>query len=259
MRRPKIIFSTVGLVGTLMLTGAAWAVQPVPAGLAARVEQLEAQVAALEAVLQFLRVEPDAINGLAGPSLIIEGANVHVRSGSGATDDGGSLTGLGNLVVGYNEDASIFVDRSGSHNLVVGPEHTYSSFGGLVAGSNNAVTGGSASVSGGSRNVASGEYASVSGGNDNNASGDQSSVSGGEENNASGVFSSVSGGDDNRAIGDRSSVSGGTDNRASGTLSSVSGGDSNEAIGAASSVSGGFERTAPNIDNWAAGGLLEPN
>ncbi len=71
-------------------------------GLATRVAQLEAQVAALadleakvaalevalvevQAILEFVRVESESINGLAGPHWIVEGANVHVRSGSGST------------------------------------------------------------------------------------------------------------------------------------------------------------------------------
>ena len=85
-------------------------------------------------------------------------------------------------------------DRSGSHMLVVGKEHNYSSFGGIVVGQ---------------RHTTSGEYASVSGGFSNVASGDTASVSGGFFNQASGLRASVSGGSDNQAIGGASSVSGG--------------------------------------------------
>ena len=62
--------------------------QPNSGGLEQRVAELEAQVAAMEEILQFVRVETEAINALAGPHWIIEGANVHVRSGSGSTADG---------------------------------------------------------------------------------------------------------------------------------------------------------------------------
>jgi hypothetical protein len=61
------------------------------------------------------------------------GANVYIRSGSGATD--GPVNGLGNLVVGYSEDAPYFDERkplakrNGSHNLVVGGGASYTSFG----------------------------------------------------------------------------------------------------------------------------------
>lgn len=49
-------------------------------GFAARVAQLEAQVAAMEEILQFVRVETERMDGLTGPHWIIEEANVHVRS-----------------------------------------------------------------------------------------------------------------------------------------------------------------------------------
>ena len=98
------------------------------------------------------------------------GANVHIRNGSGSTV---SQNGLGNLVVGYNEE--IFSpDRTGSHNLVVGKFHAYSNVGGFVAGSQNTISGPSASVSGGQDNVASAFNSSVSGGFSNEASGENS-------------------------------------------------------------------------------------
>ena len=171
-------------------------------GLAARVAQLEAQVAAMEEILQFVYVETEEINNLARPHWIIEGANVHVRSGSGNTFDGcgprdpdfpncESLTGLGNLIVGYNEllrprpPPSGGTDiRTGSHNLVVGLHHSFSSFAGFVTGSSNFVTGAYASITGGTDNVASGDFSSVSGGHLNVASGAAASVSGGERRDA---------------------------------------------------------------------------
>ncbi len=170
-------------------------------GLAARVAQLEAQVAAMEEILQFVYVETEPINNLAGPHWIIEGANVHVRSGSGSTRDWcgtldpdfpncESLTGLGNLVVGYNERVrprgGPFPTevRTGSHNLVAGMFHSYTSFAGFVAGEGNKITDQSVSVSGGRNNEASGYVSSVSGGHRNLASGGAASVSGGEDREA---------------------------------------------------------------------------
>jgi hypothetical protein len=264
-------------------------------GLEKRVGELEAQVAALEEILRFVRVELGPINGLAGPHLIFEGLNLHVRSGSGDTQDGcgllepdypncEGLTGLGNLVVGYNESPRGSPDRPGSHNLVVGRSHQYRSFGGLVAGRFNTILGAFASVSGGERNSASGDFASVSGGARNSASGGFSSVSGGLLNEASGPTASVSGGVSGDASGRRSSVSGGAFNEASGSCASVSGGQFNEAAGGGgvgsicggeggvssvsggahnlasgnfSSISGGQDRVAPDAFNWAAGSLLE--
>jgi hypothetical protein len=124
------------------------------AAMDAKITGLTARVAALEALLDGVsRSEND---------IIIEGANLHVRSGSGATD--GPVNGLGNLIVGYNEPRGDDADRSGSHNLVVGSQHNYSSYGGLVAGFHNAVAGAFASVTGGQNNIAKGARAAVSGG-----------------------------------------------------------------------------------------------
>ena len=148
----------------------------------------------IEDTLQHVRVTQGVIAGMPGPHMIIEGCNVHVRSGSGATDDGGILTGLGNLIVGYNEDPGLNPgDREGAHNLVVGRYHRYLSFGGFVAGELNTVSGQAATVSGGRENTASRDSASVSGGRDNTASGFDASVSGGQSNLASGQYATVSG------------------------------------------------------------------
>ena len=55
----------------------------------------------LVAFAPFVEVNAGTINGLNGPHIIFDGVNVHVRSGSGATD--ASVNGPGNLLVGYNE------------------------------------------------------------------------------------------------------------------------------------------------------------
>jgi hypothetical protein len=111
--------------------------------------------------------------------------------------------GLGNLIVGYNEPRPEgFVNfRTGSHNVVVGQQHNFSGFGGLVVGFFNEISGDFASVSGGRENAANGVFASVSAGALNRADGERSSVSGGFVNTASGAFSSVSGGNNRTAAG----------------------------------------------------------
>jgi hypothetical protein len=172
-------------------------------GLPERVAELEAQVEVLAAalqqaqeILQYVHVETEEIRGVTGPHLIIEGANVHVRSGYGTTSEGcihrtpgypncESLTGLGNLIVGYNEHLPVRGGfpreiRSGSHNLVLGTANSYSSFAGFVAGRQNWINGSHASITGGKNNEASGWYSSVSGGHANEASGIGASVSGGQ-------------------------------------------------------------------------------
>jgi hypothetical protein len=214
------------------------ALETLVATLQTQVTELQTRVAGYQALFDHVTVYPNEINGLAGPHVIFEGVNVHVRSGSGNTWDDLSPIGLGNLVIGYNENEYSTTPRTGSHNLVVGSEHGYTSYGGFVAGYRNDITGAASSVSGGTANTASSDSSSVSGGVTNTASGSMSSVSGGYGNTAEGLRSSVSGGRANTASYDFSSVSGGYGNTASGVASSVSGGSGNTASGNYSSVSG---------------------
>ena len=61
-------------------------------------------------------------------TIVINGANLQVQSGSGYTDDRlgntGALLGLGNVIIGYHENDGTDL-RSGSHNLIVGSNHSY--------------------------------------------------------------------------------------------------------------------------------------
>src|SRR4030095_3429438 len=139
-------------------------------------------------------------------TLRISGVNVQIANGENAT---GLSHGLGNLIVGYQELRGEGDERSGSHNIIVGQEHNYTSFGGLLAGHHNTTSSPWASVSGGGGNTASGLFASVSGGVANSATGQYSAVSGGIGNTATGTFSSVSGGNVNISSGEAASVSGG--------------------------------------------------
>lgn len=92
------------------------------------------------------------------PTVRFSGVNVQVVDGS--DDTGGTTNGLGNLIVGYNEDAGTdgADTRTGSHNVVIGNEHSYTSFGGFLAGLNNTTSARFASVSGGVGNTASGPW-----------------------------------------------------------------------------------------------------
>jgi hypothetical protein len=184
------------------------------ADLQAQVTSLQATVAQLTSLLQGVTRNDDDIT--------FSGVNVHIVDGSG--DTYGDVNGLGNLIVGYNESRGENDIRTGSHNIVVGREHNYSSYGGLVVGIGNTISGPYASVSGGWHNTASGPYASVSGGAYNTASGYIASVSGGYINTASGDDSSVSGGESNTASGHYASVSGGQDRSATGTVDWAAGG-----------------------------------
>ena len=89
-----------------------------------------------------------------GTNLIITGANLHLRNGLNNTS---TKNGLGNLIVGYNEPRSSGPNtRTGSHKVVIGREHNFSSFGGVVIGRLNTISAAFASVTGGKNNTASG-------------------------------------------------------------------------------------------------------
>jgi len=65
---------------------------------------------------------------------ILDGCNVHIRNGATVTQ---SANTLGNLIVGYNENASL-ASRMGSHNIIVGANHAYDDVSGLVVGTPSA-------------------------------------------------------------------------------------------------------------------------
>lgn len=255
-----LAFSTTALAGE---TGSNWTNKhDMRGGIPARIKELEKRVAELEAQLKALEPllalveyvsvdEENTINNLMPPHVFLTGANLHILSGAGQTD---ITTGKGNLIIGYNEaDEPYIHERNGSHNLVVGPEHSYPSYGGFVAGYGNIVSGISASVSGGVVNSASGIRSSISGGHYNSATGHASSISGGVGNEATQTYATVSGGVENAAKGFRSHVSGGFGNEATGENSNVSGGLTNKASGLESSVSGGQNITCSADYGWAAG------
>lgn len=150
------------------------------AALQSDVTALQSDVADLEALLASMSLE--TVDGQR--TVRFTDVNVQIVDGSGNTF--GDVNGRGNLIVGYNENLSD--TRTGSHNLVVGDRHSYSSYGGLVAGTNNTISGEWSSVSGGAGNTASGLYSSVSGGGVNTAGGDASSVSGGVSGSAPGTW-----------------------------------------------------------------------
>jgi hypothetical protein len=165
--------------------------------LAAQVSAFQATVSSLQTQLRnansvlalapYVIFNPDPEKGVIGPNITFTGANIHIVSGSNSTDDninnGGSMTGRGNLIIGYDEpgDALISTDRQGSHNLVIGRYNrfTQATFGGFVAGQSNMINGAGATVAGGLVNVAGGRYSSVSGGQDNYAGADVATILGG--------------------------------------------------------------------------------
>src|SRR6266508_403161 len=122
--------------------------------------------------------------------MIVEGANLRIANGRGLTE---TTNGLGNLILGYNENQGLFA-RGGSHNLVIGPENDYESFGGFVLGVANASTAGFATVIGGGDNRATELFSVITGGSRNTATGMYSTITGGEEGHTASSLSSVVGG-----------------------------------------------------------------
>jgi hypothetical protein len=196
-----------------------------------------AEAEKLEKILSHIKYEEKGIDGK--PTIQFSGVNVQVVNGEGRTF---KTNGEGNLIIGYDETTGVQI---GSHNLILGTDQAYYSYGGIDAGSENQLTAPFASVTGGSGNIASGEDASVSGGRENTAIAPYASVSGGSVNTATGLeATSVSGGRENVAEEIDSSITGGLKNKATGEEdASVTGGYKNNAAFAYSSIFGGKELT----------------
>jgi hypothetical protein len=259
------------------LPGEIAALQAQVAALQKQVTTQQTQLAAVQSKLAavqsnkalglgpFVSVISGLVDGVNGPHIYFTGANIHIVSGSGATDDKGNPLGLGNLIIGYDEDPGSYIDRSpfnnlplsplvsgdrgGSHNLVIGAANrfTQTAFGGLVVGTANSIKGYGTSVTGGAGNTVPDYGSSVSGGFLNTAGGFYSSVSGGTFNSTAGIaYNSVSGGNDN--------VAGVHEGGTSGWFTSVSGGSGNVAIGNYSSITGGSGNTTYDLNTTITGG-----
>lgn len=200
--------------------------------------------AAQQTLLSILPHVKYAESGVGGkPTIQFSGVNVQIVNGEGRT---ASINGDGNLVIGYDENPGKH-EQTGSHNLILGEEQTFTSVAGLLAGIDNTISGPFASVSGGSFDRAEGFDSSVSGGRENTASREEASVSGGTRNTASGSYSSVSGGYGNAASGSYSSIAGGEVNAAVTESASVSGGSENSAFGLhAAWIGGGANNMVSN-------------
>ena len=155
--------------------------------------------------------------------VLFSGANLQIVNGLDSTD--APVNGLGNLIVGYNEefdfdtalfDASVW-ERIGSHNLIVGPHHTYKSYGGILGGSTNRIFTPHSSILGGRFNGAGADYSAIVAGEFNVTAADYSVVVGGGGNQT--------GNWNNLYTGTRNVIVGGSNNHAFGMLGVVLGGD----------------------------------
>jgi hypothetical protein len=169
-----------------------------------------AELEVLKGLLGHIRVVAAGIDGK--PTVQFSGVNVQIVNGEGTTE---SANGEGNLVIGYDESPG---PQSGSHNLILGVSQTFSSFGSILAGAENAATGPFASVTGGAQNHAEALASSVAGGKGNEIpkTGFWAAIGGGLKNLANSEESTVSGGGENEAVNFVASVNGGHKNLASG-------------------------------------------
>jgi len=176
-------------------------------------------------------------------NLYFKGCNVWIQNGKGKTKN---LNGQGNLILGYNENTNCITTancvRSGSHNLVVGPNHEYASYGGIVAGDTNSAIGIASTVAGGTQGEAQGDYSSVTGGFYGWAAGNYSSVTAGDNGAAFGIYAAVHGGFYNTASGGWSSILGGDYNYATSpaTSATITGGQENHAESSYATIHGGL-------------------
>lgn len=65
------------------------------------------------------------------PVVVLTGANLQVVNGTGMTESG---NGVGNVLLGYDVSSSSSANRQGSHNLVLGDNHSYPAAAELHAG-----------------------------------------------------------------------------------------------------------------------------
>ncbi len=198
-------------------------------------------------------------DGKKNTELVFTGVNVHIVSGSGATNDnafsadgspipGAHLLGLGNLTIGYNalnNSQGYGNVRTGSHNLILGDSNNYSSFGGVIAGLNNSINGRFDVVMGGECQLGLADEAVVIGGENNTVQVRQGSILGGQFNLVTSRFGTVVGGQNNTA--------GGADDPNIAAATTVTGGLGNYAGGQNSVISGGRYVVTWAGYGWAAG------
>lgn len=243
-----------------------------------RIRNLEAALSNVRALNSVLSVE--GVNGVR--TVRLTGVNLQVVNGLSRTE---TINGAGNLIIGYDEPNSftskpicsqaralnraLITDeagclaaggvfstqhKSGSHNLVLGTQNGYSSFGGIVGGRFNYINEIFASVLGGVDNRASGQFSAIVSGQGHLAQESGATVLGGIGNQALSRNSSITGGVGNLATGENSSITGGERNTASGRTSTVAGGLLNTASGQGATVAGGRNNVASGANSTIAGG-----
>lgn len=247
------------------------------------IQMMQSQITALQAQVAIL--ESSSVPGLgsymsvddSAHTVLINGANLQVVNGLG-TDL--SQNGLGNIIGGYNTPVndSELLERTGSHNIIVGQGQRYTGNCNLIGGQDNLASGtlgivlGSQNDLGGIRNVmiggsnneANGVVNLVLGGSGNDIDGEHNVVLGGLGNSADGDFNVAVGGENNVANSSskRNVILGGYANSTVLTFNSVVLGGNNNTIGSSdgntssSVISGGrLNKIIAAETGFIAGGL----
>jgi hypothetical protein len=246
--------------------------------LSNRIVDLEAALANLRALDSVLTVEQR--NGV--PTVRLTGVNLQVVNGLNRTE---SVNGAGNVIIGYDEpntfttgnicsratanNGALVIDdagclaaggvlathhKSGSHNLVLGEQNSWSSFAGIISGRINFVNEAHASVIGGVDNRSSGRQSVIVGGQGHTASANSAVVAGGIGGKATGRLSTIVGGVGHTASGENSTVAGGERNVASSRNATAVGGLVNNAAGELSTTAGGRNNSARGLRSSIFGG-----
>lgn len=264
----------------LALASAPVAAQDTLATLAAQVKALTAQMKDASALaarqqqsIDSLRASNDLLTSrlgcvlrFSGPrDLVVDGCNLHVQNGVGQT---GTINSYGNLIIGYNKNE--VSTRTGSHNLILGDLHEYTSTGGIVSGTENTLSAPgatilssgqshanfvSATIIGADRGIADGNVILIGGQrNYGSAAAHFSAVVGGVENHVTGSSSVVIAGTMNTATGGNSLVCGGSENTAGGSSDVACGGSRNTSTGSRSVLVGGNQNAAAGANGIVTGG-----
>jgi hypothetical protein len=127
----------------------------------------------------------------------LTGINVQIVNGEGSTK---TANCKGNLILGYNEPSSeMSVNRSGSHNLVIGFRHNYTSYCGIVNGESNILGAEYGAILNGSECAANEGHITMCGGYDHKGNGGSSTFLGGFDNGGTGTRAVFIEGTNNRA------------------------------------------------------------
>jgi hypothetical protein len=83
----------------------------------------------LKTILPYIKLVARGVGGK--PTIEFSGANVQIVNGEGSTQ---TANGGGNLIIGYDENPG---QQTGSHDVIVGPEDGYTSYGSIIGGRDN--------------------------------------------------------------------------------------------------------------------------